>query len=330
MVQTSFLGDVILTTPIFAELRARFPEAQLYALVRPEARQLLECDPNLEDVLTFDKYGVERGISGILKKSAELQRIGFQRAYILQRSFRSALLLRLSRIPETYGFKTSLWSRLFTYRVPRDRRLHDVLRNLSILGDNQFRTRPEIKLYTKAASGGNQTVLSELATLDKLVCVFPGSVWYTKRWNEQNYAELISRIERAGCQVAVVGGDSELALLKRVAMGTQAEVVAGFELSSVMKLVQGSKLVICNDSMAFHLAQGLGTPAVAIYCSTSPGFGFGAFAPNAECVEETDLRCKPCSRHGMNYCPLGHEMCMKLPSSATVFEAAMGKLRCLP
>jgi heptosyltransferase-2 len=73
--------------------------------------------------------------------------------------------------------------------------------------------------------------------------------------------------------------------------------------------------------MVLHMASAFKVPTVAIFCATSPSFGFGPWKNRALVVEDEQLQCKPCSRHGTRKCPLGIETCMKLPAER-VIEAA--------
>ncbi|MCZ6907320.1 MAG: hypothetical protein O7G28_08560, partial [Deltaproteobacteria bacterium] len=62
VVQTSFLGDVVLTIPLLAEIKRRFPEAELSVLCTPDAKSLLLDNPDIHEIITDDKRGAERGI----------------------------------------------------------------------------------------------------------------------------------------------------------------------------------------------------------------------------------------------------------------------------
>lgn len=90
--------------------------------------------------------------------------------------------------------------------------------------------------------------------------------------------------------------------------------------------VKNAKLVICNDSMALHMAFAFKIPTVAVFCATSPEFGFGPWENRAIVVEKKGLVCKPCHRHGKQICPEGTEACMKELSHMEVIYAASNLL----
>ena len=77
--------------------------------------------------------GRDRGPSGLLRVARRLRGAGFDLAVSPHRSLRTALVLALAGIPRRVGFTDSRGAALFHERVPRDRRRHDVERNLALL-----------------------------------------------------------------------------------------------------------------------------------------------------------------------------------------------------
>src|SRR6266446_2689340 len=131
--QTSFLGDVVLTTPLVSALRRRLVPRRLALLVRPEAVPLVAGHPDIDQVLVDDKRGADRGALGWLGTARRLRRERFEVAVSPHRSLRTALVLAGARIPRRVGFRESRGALLYHERVGRDRRRHDVERNLALL-----------------------------------------------------------------------------------------------------------------------------------------------------------------------------------------------------
>src|SRR5436190_22240695 len=94
--QTGFLGDVVLTTPLIAELRRRLTLASLTVLTTPQARPLLEQNPAVDRVLVDAKRGVGRGVLGLFRTSQRLRHEQFTLAVAPHKSLRTALLLALA------------------------------------------------------------------------------------------------------------------------------------------------------------------------------------------------------------------------------------------
>src|SRR5690348_220171 len=105
--QTSFLGDVVLTTPLVSALRRRLMPRRLALLVRPEAVPLVAGHPDIDQVLVDDKRGADRGALGWLGTARRLRAERFEVAVSPHRSLRTALVLAAARIPRRVGFRES-------------------------------------------------------------------------------------------------------------------------------------------------------------------------------------------------------------------------------
>lgn len=105
LVQLSFLGDTILSTPVIPGIRQIHPEARLSVMTTPLATGLFENDPLVDQILVFNKRGTEKNITGLLRKAGSIRARSFDKAYSLHRSHRTAMLLYLSKIPERIGFR---------------------------------------------------------------------------------------------------------------------------------------------------------------------------------------------------------------------------------
>jgi len=133
LLQTSFLGDTVLTLPLVVELRRRFPVRKLTIVCQPASRDLLQDHPAIDDLIVDDKKRTDRGWAGLRAKAASLKAKRFTMAITPHKSLRSALLLFLAGIPCRIGFRQSAGWFLYHRRVTRDPQRHDVERNLSVL-----------------------------------------------------------------------------------------------------------------------------------------------------------------------------------------------------
>ena len=156
------------------------------------------------------------------------------------------------------------------------------------------------------------------------VCLFPGSVWATKRWTLTGYTEVAAKFTKLGYDVLLLGGPDEKELCEKIAKAVpQAQVLAG-KLSIAQSIQQISQcdLVVANDSAATHMAALVGTPAITIFGPTTLNLGFRPWTNNARVVQ-TDLNCRPCGKHGHQVCPLGHHHCMRFIESEVVMRKAL-------
>jgi heptosyltransferase-2 len=331
LVQTSFLGDVVLSTPVISALREKFPTAELWMMTTPIARGLVERDPELAGVITFDKNRSERSLASLWSKARELRAMRFDQAFALQRSARTSLLLFLAGIPTRIGFASARLSWLYHERRTRDNSCHDVIRNLQILGDSvpdlQSRSH-SLRVFTPQWGEISDSIRSKLVGTNNPIVMVPGSVWKTKRWDWRGYREVAKRFIRQGRTVILVGAPDERELAEKVAGNLPVLNMTGqTSIAELAWVISRAALVVCNDSMALHLSSAAKIPTVAIFCATSPTFGFGPWENLARVIEVEALSCKPCSRHGGDSCPTGTWACMRELSPNQVFEAGMGLLR---
>src|SRR2546425_6366710 len=327
--QTSFLGDVVLTTPLVSALRRRLMPRRLALLVRPEAVPLVAGHPDIDQVLVDDKRGADRGALGWLGTARRLRAERFEVAVSPHRSLRTALVLAAAGIPRRVGFRESRGARLFHERVPRDRGRHDVERNLALLapfgGDAEEPPALHVPVAPEAARRAAALVPPGPGPL---VGVAPGSVWATKRWAPEGFAAVIAALAAEGARCIVLGAPDEAALAEEIdrLAGGRATVLAGrTDLATLVAVIDRLALLVANDSAPMHVACARGVPVVAVFCATTPSLGYGPWGDRATVVE-ADLACRPCGRHGAPRCPRGTEDCMRLVPPSAVLAAARAVL----
>ena len=301
LVQTSWLGDTILSTPVISGIKIIHPDAELWMMTTPLASALIERDPLLAGVLTYDKRNKDSGLSGFFRMLGRIRQLKFDVVYSLHKSYRTALLLRLCGIPLRIGFSDAKLRFLYQQTYRRNSGDHDVVRNLSLLSGeiSQEAQDKELRLFPPEDSAVNQAVHSVLSPIERYAVLVPGSAWETKMWPWQGYREVAKYLMKKGLQVILLGDQSEKPVNEKVAKGLDVINLAGkTTVSDAMYVIHKAGLVVCNDSMALHLASAFKVPNVAVFCSTSPAFGFGPWQNNAIVVEREDLDCKPCAPHG--------------------------------
>lgn len=308
--QLGFIGDVILSTPIIRALRDKFPESELTVLTTVAAAPLVELHPARVSVITYDKRGKESGVKGFLKLRAELKSRQFDAVFSLHKSARTALLHRLSGIPLRYGFKESALAFLYSKTISRNSYSHDVERNLSILKTIDLDVeapRLEIGFSSEVANR-----VEPLIPKQKFVVIAPGSVWKTKRWRVQGFAEVASKLLDKGLEVVLIGAKDEQILGELISKRCSRELknyIGKLTLIESAAILSRASIVVSNDSSPLHLASCFGIPTVALFCATVPEFGFGPYGQPNRVLGVENLACRPCGRHGKSFCPTGTHAC---------------------
>jgi heptosyltransferase-2 len=324
VIQTSFLGDTILTTPLLAQVARRGP---VDVVTTPAAASLLIGHPAVRDVIKYDKRGAHAGLFGLTTLASRLRAARYDTAFLAQGSLRSAALAFLARVPERIGFATSAGRWLYTTKVAYRDDLHHAARLLLLSRPNGREPTTEETRPSLVPGEAERALVDDLlrghgvVAGERLIALAPGSVWATKRW--PYYRELAQQLADAG-RIVIVGGpdDSALALEIRTAVPDAIDATGALPMLGSAALIGRSAVIVTNDSSPLHLASAMGTPTVAIFGPTVPEFGFGPLAPRASVVGHDTLPCRPCDRHGPQRCPLGHHHCMRELSPSTVAERA--------
>jgi heptosyltransferase-2 len=310
VIQTSFIGDTILTTPLIAKLAER---ATVDVVVTPLSAPLLANNGAIREVIVYDKRGDDRGVSGFVRLARRLQRSRYATAYMAQGSMRSAALAFAAGIGARKGFETSAGRRLYTARVPYYENEHHATRLLRLAGEPSEVTSAQPRPRLFPGEGDRAAVDALLRESgwsgEPFVAVAPGSVWATKRWPQ--YPELVAELNG---RIVVIGSaaDGQLATEISATAGNRVIDATGkLSLLASAELISRATALVTNDSAPLHLASAMGTPTVALFGPTVPEFGFGPLAPRSIVLGITTLACRPCDRHGPQRCPLGHWRCMR-------------------
>jgi heptosyltransferase-2 len=382
IIQTAFLGDVILCTPLIKATRKLFPHSFISFLLISETKNILENNPHLNDIIVYDKRGKNKGLKNFFKMVEKVKKENFDLAIIPHRYLRSALLAYLAKIPQRIGFDKSSGSFLFTQKVTYQNTSHEVERNLSLL--NPFSSdlliqREEISLPTPhpiplpqgerglpkfpppLMGGGkgegdyvnllNSFAIDKAPELfpspqdfsyaqellqdsgakdsDKIVGIAPGSIWATKRWLPERFAEVSDLlIKEAGAKVIFLGSKEDEKLCLEIANLMQEKPVILAGKTSILQsaaIISQCRVILSGDSAPIHIASAMKKPVVAIFGSTIPEFGFGPYG-EGHLIIQKKMDCRPCGIHGRKKCPEKHFRCMREISAEEVFQAIVSRM----
>ena len=325
LVQTSFLGDTILSTPVIAGIKAIYPESELWMMTTPLSSALVENDPLLEGVIPFDKRNQYNGMSGLFKFAKIIKSYQFDKVYSLHKSIRTSALLTLAGIPERACFDVAKGAFLYHTKKKRLTDKHDVLRNLSILSEevNMDDLNSSMRLFPPEYEALSTTIQSVIDQNEKYAVLVPGSAWATKMWHSEGYRQTAAFLVARGLKVILMGSADDNNCCKRISKGNDNIVnLAGkTSISEALYIMNKAQLAVCNDSMSLHMASAFKIPTIVIFCSTIPEFGYGPWENDKAIVIEKKMDCRPCGSHGKKACPAGTNACMEEISHKEVISA---------
>ena len=320
VVQTAFIGDVVLATPLFEAARVSCPGDTVVAVVRMGCENILGNNPFVDEIVVWDKHGKDTGIGGIFRIGRRLRDLGVHTAIVPHRSLRTALALFLSGAKKRIGFNKGGGALLHTERVPYMSGMHEVERNLLLAEAAGWKSegfRPAI--FT---DDSDRTVVDGILRDTGTYCVFaPGSVWATKIWPAEYYARTGAEFARRGKTVVLSGGKDDGDLCRSIAESIPGAVNACglLTLRQSAELYSRAEFVLTGDTAPQHLAAAAGARVFSIFGPTVRDFGFWPYTDRGVVIEE-DLYCRPCGVHGHRECPEKHFRCMRSIAYEKVVE----------
>jgi heptosyltransferase-2 len=312
VIQTAFIGDVVLATAIIEKLHAHFPGSTIDFLVRKGNEGLLQDHPYLHDVLIWEKRSSK--LVNLWKLVREIRQRQYDTVINVQRFAATGILTALSRAENTIGFDKNPFSRFFTQRVPHvigdaHNVVHEIARNNELIKDLTGTVLMKPRLYPSAA---DEAVVQSYIK-PNYITISPASVWFTKQYPKDKWVLFLDRVP-ANYTVYVLGAPDDASLAAEIIGKTSHTAVVN--LCGKLSFLQSAALMshaamnYVNDSAPMHFASAVNAPVTAVYCSTLPSFGFGPLSDKNHIVEiQGPLKCRPCGLHGRPACPLGHFKC---------------------
>ena len=311
IIQTAFIGDVVLATPIIEALATAFPQAQLDFLLRKGNEHLLHNHPKLNSTLIWDKKSNKtKNLLGIISK---IRKTKYDAVFNAQRFFSSGLITAFSGAKYKVGFDKNPLSFAFNkkveHRISSKGTQHETERNLQLIEDFVPQAKGHIKLYPSSEDFNNTTKYKK----DKYIVIAASSVWFTKQFPVSKWVGLIRKIDNS-YNIYLIGAPSDRAQADEIIHQTKASncinLCGEFSMLESAALMQDAKMNYVNDSAPMHFASAMNAAICAVFCSTVPAFGFGPISERANIVEiEENLDCRPCGLHGKKACPEEHFKC---------------------
>ena len=313
IIQTSFIGDVVLATALIEKIRSYYPDAAIDFMLRKGNESILAHNPNIRHLYIWDKK--KNKLQNLLKIAGKVRKQHYDTVVNVHRGITSGFMTCYSGAKERRGFKKNPFSRFYTHALPHafsspdnKKFVHETERNQSLIADITDAQPSRPGIYP---SDYDYQLVEEFKTRP-YICIAPSSVWETKRYPALRWIELLDSLPES-YSIYLLGAKDDGDLAAHIAGMTKHKGVVNLcgKLSMMQSaaLMRDAAMNYTNDSAPMHFASALNAPTTAIYCSTHPCFGFGPLADRQKTVQVEDLYCKPCGLHGYHKCPQGHFRC---------------------
>ncbi len=317
IIQTAFIGDVVLATVLIEKLHADFPGAKIDFLLRKGNEGLLLNHPYLNEVFIWNKKHDKT--KNLFKLINIIRKKNYNKVINVQRFFSTGLITALSNAREKIGFDKNPLSFLFDVKVKhvigtKENPVHEIERNLSLVKHFTTDIPATIKLYpskedyekAKSAVNGQQSAVN-------YICIAPSSVWFTKQFPKEKWIEFLKEIPST-INIFFLGATSDKILcdeiISKLRDNHTKNLCGKLSFLQSAALMKNAMMNYTNDSAPMHIASAMNAPVTAVFCSTVTWFGYGPLSDESFVVERTaPLYCRPCTSHGKKECPEKHFKC---------------------
>jgi heptosyltransferase-2 len=312
IIQTAFIGDVILATPVAEKLHRFFPDAGIDFLVRKGTEELFTGHPFIHDVLIWNRK--RHKYKNLFKIIRIVRSNHYDLIVNLHRFGSSGIVTAFSKAKRTIGFNKNPFSIFFGKRVKHiigkgNSQNHEIDRNLLLIVEygNQNHVMP--RLYPTVKDFKKVEIFSH----KEYICIAPASVWFTKQYPKEKWIEFVRSIEKT-LHICLIGSETDKVLCDEIigeSRHQSIENMAGeLTLLETAALMKNAKMNFVNDSAPMHIASAMNAPVSAVYCSTIPDFGFGPLSEKSTIIQTDEpLECRPCGLHGLKSCPENYFEC---------------------
>ncbi|MEM7227310.1 MAG: glycosyltransferase family 9 protein [Planctomycetota bacterium] len=296
VIAPSWIGDLVMATPVFRALRASRPDTRLVAVLRGGQSDILAGAPWFDEIIE----GRSKGLLGPWRTGRAIKAIHAQSVLLLPNSFRSALGAKLSGASIRVGYDRDRRGGLLTHAIaapesdaPTSAVPYYIELAQQAMGLDSI--DPTLELHTTMQQEADADHLLECMQHAPFILINPGANRADKRWPAERFAELIDVLhERLGSRdfrFAVTGAPSERSILDAIvsAASTPVENLAEHKttLGTVKAVIRRASLLITNDTGPRHLAAAFGVPTVVLYGPTDARW------TTLEHVREHTLRAEP-------------------------------------
>ena len=326
---TNWVGDAVMTIPALRELHRLFPDANISLHTREWAKGIFQDAEFIDEIIAFERENST--FKTVIAQAKILKEKNFDSAVLFPNSFESALIAKLGKIPERFGYSKEGRNFLLTNPVEipdwKNNR-HEIFYYLNLIAEVEkkyfgtstvLKNEPRFDLQVSEKRKEAARKILEANGVDlskKLVAFVAGSTnSRAKRWQTESYAALNDKIQdELNAGVILIGAKDELEVSNEVSEKSRLKpiVLTGkTNLAEPAAILSISDLLVSNGTGPAHIAAALNTKTIVIFGPTNP---LTTQPWNSEIVRK-DVDCAPCM---LRDCPIDHR-CMTRISASEVF-----------
>lgn len=300
LVKLDEIGDMATCTHVFELLRKRYPQARITLLCKPFVRSLVQCDPNLNSIIT-DIALWNRRYDCVLELRGTWAS--------LFRCLRYRPSLRLSRAAVRFR--------------NRGAQLHETLTNFEVVKPLLHPGSKNLppKLYFDESDAQQVEAFLSERHIGQFALIHAGARRKLRQWNPERFAVLIRHLHgKHGLEIVFTGSEDENNTVEQIRSMAQVPThtsLGHFSLAQLSCLASKAAFYAGNESGPLHIAAVFSVPTLAFYGPGVPRV-FYPLNPNARVLHHV-LSCNPCDQV---HCVQPENPCISMISTADATLAA--------
>lgn len=313
--RTDRLGDLVLATPVIAQLRKAYPEAKISFLTTPYTADLIKGNPNIDEVIIYDKKGKEKGFwGGIILFALKLALKKFDTVFVLHPTNRMHLVTFLAGIPQRFGWDLKNGN-LLNHKLKHTKQLgekHESEYNLDVLKLANIETSQAVLElpynYISKKLGDDPLAKFGIDINDKYLVFALGASCPSKQWPAELFAEVANYIiaENPELKIVVLGSKAEDDLAQVFIKNFSSDCInlcGKLSLSELIYFFKHIYAFIGNDSGLSHIAAAFNKPLISLFGRSDPGLSPKRWKPlgDKSFYLHKDVNCVKCLAHNCEF-----------------------------
>lgn len=333
VIQTAKIGDLVCSTPVFREIKKKYPDSFLAVLVIPQTAKILENNPHIDKIILFDRAKYQ-GIGGVWRLVRRISSQDFDWAISLVPGFLNTIIPfwagiphRLTTVVQGAGRAEKLLSRFNNYHLEYKKNTLALRHYLNLLRFIDIREYNEEKEIFVSPSQTKKALdffkIHHLGQGDLIIGVGLTAGKKFKQWPLEKFAQLADElIDRLRAKIIFIASRGDEAAIEktRSLMKNQTLKADNFDLLELAALLQKISLFISVDTGPLYIADALDVPVVDI---AGPCSMESQRPSHKYIIVQKPVICGPCSfiMSAPSYCRNGDLTCLNQISVDDVFQA---------
>ena len=322
VIMPAWIGDTLMSQSLIIKLKLDYPDSIIDVVIRPDIEILVNLMPQINNKYILDIKHGEFGLSKRINLAKKLKRNKYTTSFILQNSFKSALIPWLANIPERIGYLTEfryfLINKGFKYtkfeKSMVERYLNLINQKYNINLRPNLKTNNSFKKKNLEEYGFNSE--------RKNIILCPDAEYgNAKKWPLNHWIDL-ANLYNSNYNIIFLGKDISVNenIKERCKSNSVKSFIGKTNLNDVVNLLSIADLVVSNDSGLMHIAGAVNCKIIALYGSSSPFYTPPLISSDSGEVIYKNLDCSPCFERE---CPLKHLNCLREISAQEVFKVSL-------